>query len=155
MNVRKFVLCFAALVYAVSGVEARSAGPVYNVEGRVVDSDSSPVEYATVFLLTGGGEQAAGTVADGEGRFVLSVPAGEYTLSATCLGYADFSVGLAVSGDVDMGDMRMETEAEEVDAVVVTGRLITREADRFVVRQLRSYRRLRRRRLGRHKLSGG
>lgn len=133
MNVRKFVLCFAALVCAVQGVEARSAGPAYNVEGRVVDAGSSPVEYATVFLLTGNGEQAAGTVADGEGRFVLSVPAGEYTLSATCLGYADFAVGLAVSGDVDMGDIRMETEAEEVDAVVVTGRLITREADRFVV----------------------
>lgn len=100
--------------------------------GRVVDTAGAAIEFATVVLLAEG-EQAAGTTTDTEGHFTLTAPSGSYTLSITHINYETLTREIALTEGADLGTLTLQPSAQKIDAVVVKGQLVRREADRFVV----------------------
>ncbi len=117
-----------ALGLAVQGIAAN-----HPTAGRVVDSEGKAIEYATVVLLDGT-KQVAGMATDSEGRFSLSVAAGDYTLTVQYLGYDTHTARITIpAAGNDLGDITLKASATAIDDVVVTAQLIRREADRFVM----------------------
>ena len=102
------------------------------LSGRVVDSQSEPIPYATV-VLTADNSQVAGSATNQEGVFTLQAEAGEYTLHVTFIGYLPYTREVSIIESTNLGDITLEDDAEQIQEVVVTAQLIRREADRFVV----------------------
>lgn len=126
---KRIILLLAALALAASYAMAARSLPA---SGRVVDEQGKAVEYATV-VLQKGSEQVAGMATDNEGRFSLKVPTGAYTLSVQYLGYDPVRREVELHHDLDLGDIVLKSSATQIEGVVVKGRLIRREADRFIV----------------------
>ena len=115
------------LLITVLGMTATSAlaARMYPATGRVVDEQGAAVEYATVVLLKGT-EQVAGMATDGEGRFRLEVPTGDYTLSIQYLGYDPLKQTVHVEQENDLGDFVMHGSSTEIEGVVVKAQLVRR-----------------------------
>lgn len=127
---KKFLLLLLLSCATLSTQAARIA-PV-DVTGHVIDDQNRPVAYATVVLLHDA-QQAAGQATDTEGRFQLKLLPGDYTLSVQFLGYEPLDEPIRITGATDLGDIRMRSTATAIEGVVVTGQIVRREADRFVV----------------------
>ena len=104
----------------------------FTISGRVVDSQTQQIPYATVVLLNKG-VQVTGGVTDGEGNFSLSATAGSYELHVSYIGYKSISKGISLEENLSLGNILLEEDSANIDEVVVTAQLIRREADRFVV----------------------
>mgnify|MGYP003304316604 CR=1 FL=1 len=104
----------------------------HQLSGRVTDSSSNPIAYATVVLLDNSTQIAGGSTND-NGTFSLSATAGNYTLHISYVGYKTIDQAIELKSSTDLGDIVMEVDAERIDEVVVTANIIRREADRFVV----------------------
>lgn len=131
---RKLITClFAALSMLLAGTGAFAAKQNPAVEGRILDENGAPVGYATVILLTGDSDQAAGGVSNADGKFSVSAPAGKYILKVLYLGYDDITMDVDLSSRVKLPDITLNPVATEIEAVKVKGQAIVREADRFVV----------------------
>ncbi|WP_295936606.1 outer membrane beta-barrel protein [uncultured Alistipes sp.] len=126
---KKLFLLIVMLLMAISSV---FAARMYPAEGRIVDEQGKAVEYATVVLLKGS-DQVAGMATDNEGRFVLKVPSGEYTLSVQYLGFDPIVQQVTVGDANNLGDIVMKNSSTQIESVEVKGQIIRREADRFVV----------------------
>ena len=105
----------------------------YTLRGRVVNENNQPIEFATVVLLAPDSTQRTGIATDSKGRFALSTVEGEAILTVQYVGYAPYYRSLNITESTDLGDISIAPATNSVGEVVVTARLITREADRFVV----------------------
>lgn len=128
---RALRLMALALLIMVAGV-AEAAAQRYSVTGRVVSTEAEAVAYATV-VITQDNSQVAGGATDSNGEFTLKAPEGDYTLNISYIGYKKHTYELSLKGDIALGDITLETDATQIDAVVITSDIIRREADRFVV----------------------
>ncbi len=127
---KKFLL-LSILACATLATQAARIAPVA-ITGHIIDDQNRPVAYATVVLLHDA-QQAAGQATDTEGRFQLKLLPGDYTLSVQSLGYESVDEAIRITGATDLGDIRIRSAATEIEGVVVTGQIVRREADRFVV----------------------
>ncbi len=85
-----------------------------STKGKVVDEDNLPIIGASIFVK---GHPTVGAVSDVNGEFVLSgIPAGAKQLEISYLGYKTLLVNISSNIAV-----KMELDAQTVDAVVVTG----------------------------------
>jgi hypothetical protein len=128
---RALRLIALALLIMVAGV-VEAVAQRYSVTGRVVSTDAEAVAYATV-VITQDNSQVAGGATDSNGEFTLKAPEGDYTLNISYIGYKKHTYELSLKGDIALGDITLETDATQIDAVVITSDIIRREADRFVV----------------------
>ena len=127
---RLTTLSLSALLVLLTAISASAQR--YDLTGRIIDTDNNPIPYSTVVVLAQDSQVTGGSTND-EGRFTLSVPVGDYTLSARFLGYKSTNLTISISAATDLGDITLEPESEAIEEVVVTAQLIRREADRFVV----------------------
>lgn len=122
---------------ALSGLwEAGAARMTQNpvVSGRVTDENGAPVEYATVVILSAADrQQVTGATSGSDGGFKLTVPKGSYVMEVYYLGYENYERPLELASDTSLEDIGLLPSVSQMEAVTVTARLITREADRFVV----------------------
>ena len=125
---RLVLLLIAVLMASVGSAFAQR----YSISGRVVDSANAPIAYATVVVVDES-HQVAGATTDGEGGFVVAIAEGDYTLNVNYIGYTSHKQGIALRGNIDLGDIVLVESSEQIEQVVVTSQLIRREADRFVV----------------------
>lgn len=126
---KQLLLLIATLALSVAQTFAAQMCPA---TGRVVDQQGQAVEFATVVLLKGS-QQVVGIVTDDQGHFTLKAPAGDYTLSVQYLGCDPVKKPVTIDADNDLGSITLKNSANQIEGVVVTGQLIRREADRFVV----------------------
>lgn len=126
---KKWIIWIAMLAVAVSQASAARIAPV---SGRVVDQEGKAVEYATVVLLEED-RQVAGMATDAEGHFQLEVPPGKYTLQIQYLGFDPVKQQVDIGAQSDLGDIVLRSSPTRIEGVVVSARLVRREADRFVV----------------------
>ncbi|MDE6374511.1 MAG: outer membrane beta-barrel protein [Alistipes sp.] len=126
---KRLTILIVAMILAILKAMAAQLCPT---TGRVITEQGDAVEYATVVLLRDG-RQITGMATDTEGRFALDVPAGDYTLSIQYVGFEPVMREVRIDQANDLGDFMLTSAPTQIDDVVVTGQLIRREADRFVV----------------------
>ena len=125
-----FTLMFVLL--ATAWFAASVSAQQLSISGRVVSSESAPIPYATVVLLSND-KQIAGNTTNNDGYFTLRTTAGEYEVNISYIGYKSIKQTISLNSNLNLGDIILEEDAENIDEVVVTAQLIRREADRFVV----------------------
>ena len=121
----------AALLLVLTSISSAVAQR-YNLTGHVANSSNEAVAYATVVALSDDSQVAGGATND-MGDYTLAVPAGDYTIRISFLGYKSITHQVSITGETDMGTTILESDDTAIDEVVVTAQLIRREADRFVV----------------------
>lgn len=129
---RIFTLILVILTLAASSAMAARQN-TYSLRGRVVNETGEPIEYATVVVLAPDSTQRTGIATDSKGRFELSTIEGECILTVQYVGYQPYYQHLNLNASTNLGDIAIAPATNSVGEVVVTARLITREADRFVV----------------------
>lgn len=103
------------------------------ISGRVIDSNSKPVCYATVVAMLDG-QQRGGATTDEQGVFNFRLADGYYRLVVEFVGYKPAEREVEVKGgNCSVGDIVLEESATDIGEVVVKAELIRREADRYVV----------------------
>jgi hypothetical protein len=145
-SVRLIIVLLAGLLAAgvlSSSARAETAGPAGRVSGLVLDRSNQPLAGATVTLTNpDAGVVAASTGTDGQGRWSLSIPQGDYdlqvsvqqgdhTLSANVRRYAvgaDTKLNLILAGDPDEAASVRAAAAESGSAPEVASPAFTRAA---------------------------
>ena len=91
--------------------------------GKVTATDNSPVDYATVYLK---GTQW-GCTTDSRGRYQLQIPAGNYTLVVSMVGYETYENPIALDGLENVRhDVELKTYTHTLDEVVVVSNGVSR-----------------------------
>ena len=99
------------------------------IRGRVVESDGSPVMYATACILNDG-KVVAGALTDTLGIFTIKGRfGGDCTLRVTCLSYDEAvkSISLGKAKVLDCGKIILTSKATELNDLVVTGQTIEKK----------------------------
>ncbi|HEY0653086.1 MAG TPA: outer membrane beta-barrel family protein [Chryseosolibacter sp.] len=93
------------------------------ISGRIADEKDNPIPYASIALLTqGDSTMAGGVVTDEAGTFQLQARKGKYILKITFLSFKEKTIKLTeTSGVLDLGLIRLEATARELEEVVITG----------------------------------
>ena len=109
---------FAAVLALASGLTAQTN--TGTVTGRVTDAASQRPLDAVVVSID---ETAFGTLTNTSGNFILlGVPAGEYTIRSTRVGYRELSQTITVTaGGTAQANFAIEQTAIELNEIVVTG----------------------------------
>ena len=128
----KQIICVVVALLATSAVWAQeSTGSKYALSGKVVDEAGAPLEFATV-LAFAGSEQAGGCMTDAEGAWELQLPAGDYRVEISYVGYSVESVEVSLSAPMVLEPIALN-ESQEIEVVTVSAQLLRREADRFIL----------------------
>lgn len=117
---KKFAAAIFSLVLTCTFSFAQSRGQV-----TIVLSDSSndeAVGFATVSLTRVGEEKPYKyALSDSKGKAVIDrVQRGKYVLKAELLGYKNFTKEIEVSGNLDLGTVKMDLDKEMLDAASVS-----------------------------------
>ncbi len=121
------------LLFASLALSAQSPSSI-TVNGRTVDTTGKAIGFATIILKNQADTtRTYGAASDTAGRFSLRAPSGEYRLQASFLGYEPVEKVFSLKQTTHLGDLVLQPSAIGMEAVVVKGEMITREADRFVV----------------------
>ena len=129
---KRLIFTLMFMLLATAWFAASVSAQQLSVSGRVVSSESEPIPYATVVLLSND-KQIAGNTTNNDGYFTLRATAGEYEVNISYIGYKSIKQTISLNSNLNLGDIILEEDAENIDEVVVTAQLIRREADRFVV----------------------
>jgi hypothetical protein len=116
------------LVYFSGVISAQEwTGNVFGVGGRAV-------EFATIVLLKDN-KQVAVAVTDTLGRFNLSVAEGEYIMKIQNIAYKPWEQTIEILPQkTELGVFELEESVFGLNEAMVTSSLITRYADRFIMR---------------------
>ncbi|MBP3330988.1 MAG: TonB-dependent receptor [Tidjanibacter sp.] len=127
---RFFMIFLLGLIVSGGVFGAQTVG---KLSGTVRSDKGDKVAYATIILMKQDSVQVAGTVSDEEGRWAIPAPEGDYLLKVTCMGYEGTEREVVLRGTTEVDDIVLTESATAIEGVVVRTKLITREADRFVV----------------------
>jgi hypothetical protein len=94
----------------------------FSISGYVKDSDSGETLIGANVYLSGTG---IGTVTNPYGYYTLSLPAGTINLSASYLGYEEFTKNLLLEGNIKL-DIELTESSTKLEEVVVVGEAIDR-----------------------------
>ncbi len=132
------ILALSFNLYMASAATVQSKA--IRVKGTIIDkSTAAPLEFSTISLSDTSGKVVAVHTSDEKGMFALAtIPAGEYLLKVSYVGYADVTQTVHVSAgqqDIDLGAINIEPDSKQLNEVVVTGRkpTIERQIDKLVV----------------------
>lgn len=112
----RWLLPLLAVVLIPMSASAQSGG---TIRGTVQDAATSrPIASAQIQVVG----TSLGTVADAQGNFQVSVPAGTHTLRASAPGFAAMETSVTVAaGQTATTTLRLMTSAISLDELVVTG----------------------------------
>lgn len=116
LSLVSFLVCFTGITSVYAQHRGDRQGRVI-ISGRVVSSDNGTIDLATIHLQ--------GTPfdckTDEDGRYAISAPEGEYTISVSALGYKDAHRKIKVGGNGLQGlDFKLSPDVIELNAVTVT-----------------------------------
>lgn len=112
-------LAFALVAALASAVPA--AAQQGTLTGQVTNAETgAPISAAQIQIL--GGPQATGTLSDNQGRYRITLAPGSYDLVVTVVGYRQTRFdGVGVqAAETTVHDMRLLSQAQELDALVIT-----------------------------------
>lgn len=112
---RQTIVLFCLLLATI--IQAQT---LYPVSGKLRSKESKEtVVGATIFVITSDNKLAAGTTSDDEGKFIVKLERGEYTLKISYLGAKPYSEELRVWRDEYLGIIELEESTEALDGVEV------------------------------------
>ena len=114
---KKLLLSFVIALIAVSSVFAQS-----NVSGKIIDeSNNQGVPFVNVGLFrVADSAFVSGAASDDKGAFTLQmVPKGEMTLKISAIGYETFTMPVTVTGDQNVGTLKLKAGTTRLDEVVI------------------------------------
>ena len=116
------------------GIETKGYAQT-SLGGTVTDENDETLPYVTVQLLRTDSTVYRSTTTGNNGQYVLKeVPAGDYLLTCSYVGYKKWGQAVSVSGkDEQTVDVRLQTDNVQLGQVTVTGSTFVRKADRLVV----------------------
>ena len=124
LSVMLITLCFA--VFAQD----------FSVSGKVMDSNSNPVELANVIVLTeDGNDFLKGTSTDDKGFFKLgNLDAATYVIKISFIGFEEFEQKIVLTGNLDLKKIQLKETPESLSEVTVIAKkpTITRQPDRLI-----------------------
>ncbi len=133
MKTFSYLVSSALMLLSTAGLTAQPASKL-TVTGQTVEPNGSAIGFATVILMNQADTtRTYGVASDTAGRFTLEAPRGTYTLKASFIGYEPLTQELQLTSSSDLGKLTLKPSAIGMEAIVVKGEMITREADRFVV----------------------
>ena len=94
----------------------RSAKGTIMLSGVVTSEDGVPLPYATVYVEG----TTLGATTDAAGRYVISLPVGEHTVTASTLGYSSASSVVDVASVQGALNFRLVESSTRIDEVVVS-----------------------------------
>ena len=111
-----FKLLGCACLLAFTSVQAQNS----EILGLVTDA-GEPVPFANIYLKG----TTLGTSSDIDGSYLLKkIPAGNYTLKATVLGYSDFSKNILIGANETLTiTIKLMAASEQLEEMVVSGTL--------------------------------
>ena len=116
LSLVSFLLCFTGVSPVQARLEGDRQGRVI-ISGRVVSSGNETIDLATIHLQG----TPFGCKTDEDGRYAISAPEGEYTMSVSALGYKDAHRKIKVGGNGLQGlDFKLSPDVIELNAVTVT-----------------------------------
>ena len=104
-----------------------------NLAGKVQDTQSNPVVYATVSLLRQDSSLVTGAITDDAGAFALSAPSGKYLLQVSFIGYQTVCQSVRTGSKDLLLTLREETEQLGEVEVKAKKQLIERQFDKIVL----------------------
>lgn len=116
LSLVSFLVCFTGITSVYAQHRGDRQWRVI-ISGRVVSSDNGTIDLATIHLEG----IPFGARTDGDGRYAISAPEGEYTISVSALGYKDAHRKIKVGGNGLQGlDFKLSPDVIELNAVTVT-----------------------------------
>ena len=116
LSLVSFLVCFTGITSVYAQHRGDRQGRVI-ISGRVVSSDNGTIDLATIHLQG----TPFGARTDEDGRYAISAPEGEYTISVSALGYKDAHRKIKVGGNGLQGlDFKLSPDVIELNAVTVT-----------------------------------
>lgn len=100
-----------------------------NIKGRVIDSDSQPIEFANVSAFVND-SIVGGCITDSSGSFSLAVSDDCNKIRVSYIGYTD---AILSPLDGNLGNVILKQTSTTLKEIVVKAPLIRREADRMVL----------------------
>ncbi|GJQ63351.1 MAG: TonB-dependent receptor [Melioribacteraceae bacterium] len=89
----------------------------HTLSGKVISLESDePLEGCNVIVSPGD----IGTATDADGKFTLKMPAGEYKISISFLGYTEYVNKIALTNNLTLGEIKLTPSAIREDEVIVT-----------------------------------
>ena len=92
----------------------------YSLTGNVTDVKS---DVGLVGVTIRVNELETGTATNNRGRYIIQLPAGQYTIEASYLGFEKITRKIELNADMQL-DFQMAQQTSELDEVVVTGDLL-------------------------------
>ena len=115
---KKLLLSFIFALITVSSAFAQS-----NVSGKIIDEATNQgVPFVNVGLFrVADSVFVCGTASDDKGAFTLQgAPKGEMNLKVSAIGYESFSMPITVTGDMNVGSLKLKAGTMSLDEVVIT-----------------------------------
>lgn len=114
-NLRYMLMAFVAIIFSVSAF-AQSTG---KVEGTVKGKNGEALRGATVKVAG----RNSNAISDASGKFSFTLPAGDYTLEVSYVGYSATKVKVSVvAGATAKADVSLSESVETTEVVVVGSR---------------------------------
>src|SRR5689334_23577104 len=85
------------------------------ISGRVLDEKNNPLPYASLVVK----ETSRGTTCNQEGRYVLDLRPGEYTIIVLYVGYARLEKKIEVTNNDMQLDLHLQPQQLHLNAVIV------------------------------------
>jgi iron complex outermembrane receptor protein len=101
---------------------AMAAAGQFTLSGIVTDEENETLPGANLVIS----ELSKGSVSRDDGSFIIrGIPAGEYTLIVSFVGYETLTLYPEVEGDTDLGKFRLRRSSLRVEEVMVTATRVT------------------------------
>lgn len=105
------------------------------ISGKLIDVSKNQLTDVTVVLQTTGSVFVTGTISDEKGEFRFhKVPAGDYRLVISCLGYENICINLkGFNASVNLGILTMNDVSKVLDEVSVTANAMVKKINKQIV----------------------
>ena len=102
-----------------------SAQNLYRITGKVIDKDSTAVEFASVVLSNNSTKKLTGTTTGVDGSFAISAKEGVYTFEVSLLGYEKYTLKLTVYNDINVGDVVLKEEINTLKEAKIVANMVS------------------------------
>ncbi|MBW3517931.1 outer membrane beta-barrel family protein [Flavobacterium sp. NKUCC04_CG] len=112
---------------------AKAYGQQYTIKGKVVNMDFQPVDLVHVTLIKEDDNSPIVVLTDGDGRFIVTVEEGNYTLILEYYGSEFLRKELIFTEDIDLGTFEIDVALMLNELTInVAKKIIERKVDRLV-----------------------